>query len=196
MEEAVTREVTRLLREARGGDRSALEQVLPLVYDDLHQRAARAFAHERAGHTLQPTALVSEAYLRLAGMQDMEWVDRAHFFAVSAVCMRRILVDHARRHGAARRGGDRARVDLDAVDVVTRSSPTDLLALHEAMERLEAFDERKAKVAELKLFGGLENRETAEAMGISVATVERDWRMARAWLHRELGGSGARGAAP
>jgi RNA polymerase sigma factor (TIGR02999 family) len=194
MEQADTREVTRLLREARSGDRSALERVLPLVYDDLHRRADRAFAHERVGHTLQPTALVSEAYLRLAGMEKMEWVDRAHFLAVAAVCMRRILVDHARRHGAIRRGGDRARVDLDAVDPLTRSSPTDLLALHEAMERLGEFDERKAKVAELKLFGGLENRETAEAMGISVATVERDWRMARAWLHRELGGRSSRGA--
>lgn len=183
-------DVTRLLRRWSDGDRGALDQLLPIVYDQLRGVAHRRLEGERAGHTLQTTALVHEAYARMAGA-DLRWKDRTHFFALAARTMRRILVDYARARTAGKRGGVAEPVRLDAltVEIVGDEGPgmdADVIALHEALERLEAQDERKARVVEAHVFGGLTYDETAEALGISAATVDRDLRLAKAWLAREL----------
>jgi RNA polymerase sigma factor (TIGR02999 family) len=179
--------VTTLLRQWKGGDDSALDRLLPLVYAELRRIAARHLRRERAGHSLQPTGLVHEAYLRLVASPGPEWQDRAHFFGVSARLMRQILVDHARARGAAKRGGAARRVTLTEGVEPAVVRDLDLLALDEALRRLEAMDPVQGRVVELRYFAGLSIEETAEVLGKSPATVNREWRMARAWLRRELG---------
>lgn len=178
-------EVTALLRAWRTGDDGALERLIPLVYDELHEIARRTMRGERADHTLQATALVHEAYARLID-SAVTWQDRSHFFAVAARQMRRILVDHAKARGRVKRGRGADRITLDESVAVAPEPPADLLALDEALERLAALDERKARVIELHFFGGLTQEEAAEALGVSAATVERDLRFAKAWLYREM----------
>ncbi len=182
---------TRLLLAWTAGDRQALDQMLPLVYDELHRLAAGYLARERPDHTLQPTALVHEAFLRLINQREVDWRNRAQFFGVAAGLMRRILVNHARDRAAAKRGGERERVSLSLVEVPSGGPDVDLIALEDAMERLAALDERKAKVVELRFFGGLSVEEVAEVLGVSRATVEREWSFARAWLFDALGGNDA-----
>ena len=177
--------VTRLLLDWRGGNAQALDDLLPLVYDELRRLAARHMVGEADGHTLQPTALVHEAYVRLVDA-DIEWQDRAHFFAAASRVMRRMLVDHARARGRQKRGGGRARVTLHNADAVTPPPDLDLLALDEALETLAAQDPRKARAVELRYFGGLNLEEIAAVTDVSIATVHRDLRMATAWLMARL----------
>lgn len=188
-------QVTRLLKEWGAGSPQALDQLMPQVYDHVRDLAARALAHEPDDHTLQPTALVNEAYLRLAGRRSVQWENREQFFGFLADLMRRILVDHARRQRANKRGGDAVKVELRDVDVPAMRSP-DLLALDDALQGLEAIDPRQCRIVELKFFVGLRDKETAEVLGISVKTVERQWRAAKAWLRRELTRSSSGAAAP
>lgn len=178
--------ITHLLGDWSRGNREALDALIPHVHAELHAVARRYLARERPGHTLQPSALVNEAYMRLVGVRDMRWQNRAHFVAVAAQLMRFILVDHCRRKGYAKRGGKAARVTLNDHLVVAPERSDELIALDDALNRLAALDERKARIAELRYFGGLTVEETAEALSVSVATVMRDWRLARAWLRREL----------
>lgn len=182
---AAVGEITQLLRAWSEGDQSALERLTPVVYDELHRLAGRYMRCERPGHSLQTTALVNEAYMRLVDYKRMQWQDRAHFFAVSAQLIRRILVEHARRHNL-RRGGGVEHVSLEEAAVVGGSRSADLLALDEAMKRLAQFDPRKEQVIEMHFFGGLSVEETAEVLKVSAATVMRDWSTAKAWLYREL----------
>lgn len=181
-------DITGALREWSGGDREALERLLPLVFKELHRQAAAYLRRERADHTLQATALINEAYLKLVDQAPQDFKDRSHFFAISARLMRQILVDHARTRLREKRGGRQAvRVQLDeAVDAGGRPADIDLIALDEALQRLSGIDQQQARVVELRYFSGLSLDETAEAMGISRATVARDWNVARAWLKREL----------
>lgn len=179
--------VTRLLRAWSEGDRDALDALMPLVYEELSRVARRQLAKERPGHTLQPTALVHEAYVRLIGERNMLWQSRTHFVAVAAQMMRFILVDHCRRKRVAKRGGSQAvRVTFDDALAVAVHHDDQLIALDEALMRLTRQDERKGRIVELRYFGGLTVEETAVALSVSVATVMRDWRMAQAWLQREL----------
>jgi RNA polymerase sigma factor (TIGR02999 family) len=178
-------EVSRLLLAYTNGDESAFADLVPLVYEELRVLARRHLRNERTGHTLQTTALIHEAYLRLVGA-DVRWEGKVHFFAVSAQIMRRILVDHARRRGRAKRGGSDIPSSLEELPVAAPETPADLEALDEALERLTSFDPRKARVVELHYFGGLTYDEVAQALHISAATVDRDLRLAKAWLHREL----------
>ena len=181
--------VTQLLVRWEGGDRAALDALMPLVEQELRQLARSYLRRERSGHTLQPTALVNEAYLKLVDQRDARWQSRAHFYGVAAQLMRRILVDHARARAAEKRGGPQAyAVTLSEADRVSAQPALDLLAVHEALEELAALDPQQARVVELKFFGGLTIEETAEALGVSHATVERDWKAARAWLRRKLEG--------
>ncbi|MFM9995663.1 MAG: sigma-70 family RNA polymerase sigma factor [Phycisphaerales bacterium] len=187
--------VTLLLDRAQRGDRTATDELFPLVYDELRALAARTLDGERIGHTLQPTALVNEAYLRLVGPADAGWQSRAHFFGAAAKAIRRILTDHARTKGRLKRGGGRAggRIPLDEALVVGDDTVPDLVALDEALERLGAMDAQKARVVELRFFAGLSVEDVARALGVSESTVARDWRFARVWLHKELGdGAGGR----
>jgi len=179
-------EVTELLRKWRSGDKQALDKLTPLVYDELHRLAHQYISRERHGHTLQTTALVNEAYLRLVEQKDVEWENRAHFFAVSAQVMRHILVDYARQHASAKRGGNFQKVALDGEVIVSRERAAELVALDEAMQALHEIHPRRSKVVELRYFGGLNNREAAEVLKVSEVTIERDWRFAKAWLYREL----------
>jgi len=179
-------EVTSLLHAWRAGDQGALDKLMPLVYAELHRIAHRYMVREHTGHTLQTTAVVNEAYLRLINARQVEWKDRAHFFAISANLMRRILVEFARSRGRNKRGGDARKVELDEALVITPQRGTDLVALDDALTALAAFDERKAKVIELRFFGGLSVEETAEILNVSPHTVMRDWRLAKLWLWREL----------
>jgi RNA polymerase sigma factor (TIGR02999 family) len=180
-------EVSTLLRAWSGGDQSALEKLTPIVYDELHRLARRYMQGERPGHSLQTTALVNEAYTRLVDYKRMQWQDRAHFFAVSAQLMRRILVEHARRHNL-KRGAGVQHVSLDEAAFVGGDEDADLLALDDAMNELARLDQRKVQVVEMRFFGGLSVEETAEVLKISTVTVKRDWRAARTWLYRELTG--------
>jgi RNA polymerase sigma-70 factor, ECF subfamily len=182
--------ITHLLHEWSAGNERALEELTPLVYEELRRQAARYLRRERQGHTLQTTALIHEAYLRLVGARDMQWQGRAHFFAIAANLMRRILVDHARRRDAHKRGGDQARLPLDEALAIAEESHVDLLALDEALDRLAAFDAQQARVVELRFFSGLSVEETATALGVSPRTVKSDWALARAWLRREIGRMG------
>jgi RNA polymerase sigma factor (TIGR02999 family) len=180
-------DVTGLLQAWGGGDPAALDQLVPIVYDELHRQAQRYLRRENPGHTLQTTALVHEAYLRLVDQREARWQNRAQFFGVAAQAMRRILVDHARRHQAAKRGGSAVPVPLEEGEVAAAGSDVDLVALDDALTRLAALDPQQARVVELRYFTGLGIAETAEALRISPATVKREWAMARAWLKRELG---------
>jgi RNA polymerase sigma factor (TIGR02999 family) len=183
-------DVTQLLRAWRAGDAGAGERLLPIVYAELHRRAAVAMRREDAGHTLQPTALVHEAYMRLVDQRGGEWQNRSQFYGIAAQMMRRILIDHAREHLAAKRGGGAKQVTLSGIEAAADSDDAvEILALHEALEKLATLDERQAKVVELRYFGGLSVEEAAEALEISAATVKREWATARAWLKRELAGS-------
>ena len=190
MSEHDPHEVTRLLQELDAGQADAAEQLAPLVYGELHVLAVHAMRREQDGHTLRPTALLHEAFLRLVGQQNAAWQSRSHFYGIAANAMRRILVDHARRRRAAKRdGGLRVTLDDSAAAVAGGdASALDLIALDEALSRLGALDPRQARVVELRFFAGLEVEETARALGISPATVKRDWTFARAFLQRELAG--------
>ncbi|MCU1264525.1 MAG: polymerase, sigma-24 subunit, subfamily [Acidobacteria bacterium] len=180
-------EISLMLRAWSDGDTQALNNLLPLVYDELHRQAHRCLRHERTGHTLQTTDLIHEAYLKLAAQAGVEWENRAHFFALSAQLMRHILVDYARAKHRAKRGGEALRLSLSKAELVaTEESDVDLLALDEALTRLAAIDEQQSRVVEMRYLGGLDIEETAAALGISSATVKRDWTTAKAWLGREL----------
>ncbi len=180
-------ELTQILQDARGGDEAAANRLLPLVYDELRLLAGSYFRNQNSDHTLQPTALVHEAYVRLINSDTAAWNDRAHFFAVAATAMRQILIDHARRKGADKRGGNWKQVSMDdASDRADFGSNLDLLALDDAMQRLSEKSPRKAQVVELRVFGGLTCDETAAVLGISSKAAEADWYGARAWLRREL----------
>lgn len=179
--------VTRLLESIASGDRSAADQLLPLVYDELHALAEAVFRRERADHTLQPTALVNEAYMKLVGQSSLKFDGRKQFLALASKAMRNILVDHARGRNRQKRGGDQQRVALTAVGAeASEPSVIDMVALDDALQRLAELDPRKSKLVELRFFGGLTSDEAAEVLGIARSTAADDWRMARAWLHREL----------
>ena len=177
--------VTQMLLDWRGGNEDALERLMPMVYDELRRLAGHYMKTERKGHTLQATALVNEAYIRLVDMK-VSWQDRAHFFAVAARLMRRLLVDHARSHNRAKREGDAVKVTLGEALEVSSGPASNVLAVDEALTRLAEFDPRKSEILELRYFGGLNNEEVAEALNISRATVQRDLRLAKTWLIREL----------
>src|SRR5262245_3184393 len=179
-------EVTRMLRQWSSGDQTVVERLTPLVYDELRRLAESYMRHERPGHTLQPTALIHEAYLRLIDQGQPEWRGRSHFFSFAAHLMRQILVDHARSRNAEKRGAGLKLVTLARADAAAPQRDIDLVALEQALDRLAAFDSRRARVLELRFFGGLTEEETAESLGTSVATVRRDLRLAEAWLYREL----------
>jgi len=168
------------------GEREALDNLMPIIYDELRRQAAHYLKHEREGHTLQTTALVHEAYVRLIDQNGVRWQNRAHFFAISAELMRRILVDHARKRNAAKRGGDAVRVTLDEVVQGAGQQNLDLIAVDKALTRLAALDAQQARVVELRFFGGLTVEETAEVLGVSERTVKRDWSVAKAWIRRAL----------
>ncbi|HSK20632.1 MAG TPA: ECF-type sigma factor [Longimicrobiales bacterium] len=180
--------MTAALAAARDGTPGALDRVFPLVYEQLHRLAHRRLAAESPGHTLSTTALVHEAYVKLVDQTRVQWQDRAHFFAVAAGAMRRILVDHARRHRAARRGGGIRHEALDEVEIAVVERAEEIVALDEALLRLAAIDARQARVVEFRFFGGLTEAETAETMGLSQRTVAREWVTAKGWLYRELRG--------
>jgi RNA polymerase sigma factor (TIGR02999 family) len=179
-------EITKLLQNWSGGDDHALDKLFPLVYDELHRQAANYLRRERAGHTLQTTALLHEAYIRVVGNREGSWENRFQFFAFAAKIMRNILVDHARAKQREKRGAGALKISLVDVNPQTPELDLDLLALDEALERLGKIDEQQVRIVELRYFGGLSLEETAEALNISRATVTRDWNVARAWLHREL----------
>jgi RNA polymerase sigma factor (TIGR02999 family) len=185
-------DVTQILKAASDGNREALDRLLPLVYDELRRLAQHHLADERADHTLQATALVHEAYMRLIDQKRVVWQNRAHFFAVASQAIRRILVDHARAREAARRGGGAERLPIDAaLDAAIAMPGTQILALNAALTRLADDEPDKARIVEMRFFGGLTNEEIAEVIGASLSTIERQWRFARAWLYRELDGAGA-----
>jgi RNA polymerase sigma-70 factor (ECF subfamily) len=183
---APSREVTELLVAWSGGDERALEELTPRVYRELHRLAKRHMAGERVDHTLQPTALVNEAYVRLIDWKNVHWQNRAHFMGVAARLMRRVLVDHARSRGYAKRGGGALKVTLDDTALVSKEKDAELLALDDALSRLSEMDERKCKVVELRFFGGLSVKETAEVLNVSPNTVLNDWDFAKSWLLREI----------
>jgi RNA polymerase sigma factor (TIGR02999 family) len=179
--------VTALLGDWSGGNRAALTALLPLVYGELRRVAARQLRRERADHTLQPTALVHEAYIRLVDQRQVDWQNRAHFFGVAAQVMRRILVDHARRHDAGKRGDGVRCVSIDEARDVAATNAIPVLALDQALDRLETVDAELARIVELRAFGGLTIEEAAHVLSVSPSTAKRDWRTAKAWLNRELG---------
>ena len=178
--------VSELLRTWGDGDAAALNDLLPLVEQELRRRARHYMAQERRGHTLQVTALVNETFIRLTGAQQVRWHDRTHFFSMAARLMRRVLVDHARNRGYQKRGGAAERVPLDEGMAVTPAPDVDLIALDRALDGLEQLDPRKCKVVDMRYFAGMTNEEIADALGVSIDTVKRDWRMAKLWLLREL----------
>ena len=179
-------EVTDLLNEWGNGDQEALNRLMPLVYDELHRLASRYLRHERVGHTLQTTALVHEAYLKLVDQKKANWHNRVQFFAAAAKVMRHVLVDYARSRKAAKRGGDYCRLSLDEAAISSQDKDADLLVLNEALDNLAAIDPQQSRVVELRVFGGLTVEDTAEALGISARTVKREWSMAKAWLHQQI----------
>jgi RNA polymerase sigma factor (TIGR02999 family) len=182
-------DVTRLLQEWRGGRKDALDRLMPLVYDELHFIASRHRSRERSGGPLQTTALVNEAYLKLVGQRNVDWQNRAHFFAIAATLMRRILVDHARREQRPKHGGDAVAVSLEDVPGLAQAAPVDTvdaIALDTALTKLETIDPEQARIVELRFFGGLTVEETGEVMDRSPATIKREWTLAKGWLYREL----------
>ena len=184
---AQTHTVTQMLVAwSDSGNREAFDQLMPIVYDELRRQAARYLKHERQNHTLQTTALVHEAYVRLIDQAGVRWQNRAHFYGIAAEMMRRILVDHARKRNAAKRGGEAVKVTLNDEDQPAAEQNLDLIAVDEALTKLAALDKQQARVVELRFFGGLNVEETAEVLGISDRTVKRDWSVAKAWIRREL----------
>jgi RNA polymerase sigma factor (TIGR02999 family) len=179
-------DVTLLLRQVKAGDGAAESRLLELVYPQLRRIARNYLSRERTGHTLQPTALVNEAYLQLVGQLEKDWQNRSHFYAVAAQLMRRILVDHARQRKAAKRDGNRQRVELTDALAISGDRLDEILAIDEALKRLAEFDLRGAKVVEMRFFGGMTEEEAAEVLGVATRTVKRDWNAAKAWLHGEL----------
>jgi RNA polymerase sigma factor (TIGR02999 family) len=181
-----TSDVTRLLQEWGQGDLSALERLIPLVFEDLRQIAARMFQHESDGHTLQPTALVNEVYLKLTDQRKIRWQNREQFFGVAAMMMRRILVDHAKGRQAAKRGSGAPKIQLDETIAVLERRDEEVVALDEALSQLSVFDHRQGQIVEMRFFMGFSHEEIADILGISVTTVKREWRTAKLWLYREL----------
>jgi RNA polymerase sigma-70 factor, ECF subfamily len=179
--------VTALLLDWSNGNEESLDRLIPVVYDELRRHAARHLLRERRQHTLQTTALIHEAYLRLIDQKHVRWQNRAHLFGIAARLMRQILIDHARKHHAAKRGGADIRLSLEEAMAASEGRDVNLMALDEALNRLAALDPRKGRVVELRYFGGLGMEETAEVLGVSLATAKHDWSMAKAWLRRELG---------
>ena len=186
-------QITQLLQSWSQGNQGAMEKLVPLVYDQLHRLAKRYISDERPGHTLQTTALVNEAYLRLVGSSHANWAGRGHFFGVCAQVMRRILVDWARSHQALKRGGEVSALDLNEALVAVKQPDSDLVAIDDALTALAAIDPRKGQVVELRFFGGLSVKETADILKVSPETVQRDWKFAKSWLKRELSGRPSRG---
>ncbi len=181
-----TQQITQMLRDWGGGNREALEGLMPLVYDELHRQAANFLRRERSDHTLQATALINETYLKLIDQRDVNWESRTHFFAIAASMMRRILVDYARTKNREKRGGGAIKLTLNEDALVSKERSIDLMALDQALTRLEKHDEQQARIVELRYFSGLTLEETAAALKVSRTTVVNDWAMAKAWLHREL----------
>lgn len=179
-------EVTRILHEWKAGDSGAPERLMPYVYDELKRQARFCMSRERSDHTLQPTALVHEAFLKLADVSGIDWQDRGHFFAIAARLMRQILVDHARQHSAAKRGSGRVRLSIDDVDVPVEERAETILIVNDALDRLAAFDSKQSQIVEMRFFGGLTNSEISQSLEISERTVAREWRSAQLWLLREL----------
>lgn len=177
---------TQILQQVNAGDRNAAEQLFPLVYDEFRAMAARRLRQERPDHTLQPTALVHEAYMKLIDQTRINWQGRQHFFAIAAQAMRRVLIDHARQHRRQKRGGGRAKVSLDETVVLSPQRSDELILLDETLQRLAQVDPRQARIVELRFFGGLTVEEAAQIIGVSKRTVEGDWTMAKAWLKREM----------
>ncbi len=186
MAQPSTHQVTQLLIEWSNGNKAALDKLMPLVYEELHRLAHRYLSRERPNHTLQTTALVNEAYLRLVDRENVHWQNRAHFFAISAQLMRCILVDHARSLAYAKRGGGARKIELDEALVVSQERAADVVALDEALKQLAGFDPQQSRIVELRFFGGLTIEETAEALSLSPATIKREWVSAKAWLYHEL----------
>jgi len=180
-------QVTGLLAAVQRGDDAAVNQLIPVVYEELRRLAKRHMAGQRRGHTLQTADLVNEAYLKLVNVQETGWKDRLHFFAVASRAMRSVLVDYARRRGYAKRGGNPVRVSLSEADQRSEEKSAEVIAVDEALSGLAALDPRKSRIVELRYFGGLSVEETAGLLGLSARTIKREWRWARAWLHRELG---------
>ena len=179
-------EVTQLLIEWRNGDRAALDKLMPLIHEELRRLAHHYMSRERPGHTLQTTALVNEAYLRLVNRKEVHWQNRAHFFAIAAQCMRSILVDHARGLAYAKRGGGARKTSLDEGMVVSQERAAEVVALDDALKELAALDPQQSRIVELRFFGGLTVEEAAEVLSLSPATIKREWSTAKAWLYREL----------
>jgi RNA polymerase sigma factor (TIGR02999 family) len=186
MSEKLQHEVTQILREWSEGDSDAPVRLMPLVYDELRRQARNYLGKERGAKTLQPTALVHEAYLRLVDQTRVNWQNRTHFFGIASNMMRRILIDHARAHATEKRGGAAIRLSVDDVQIPLEQRAADFLALDEALKDLAKFDERKARIVEMRFFGGLTDEEIAEVLGVTSRTVSRDWKTARLWLYREL----------
>lgn len=179
-------EVTQILHDWSGGDANAPERLMPFVYDELRRLARGFLFRERGSHTLQPTALVNEAYLRLVDQTSVNWQNRAHFYGIASSMMRRVLIDHARAHATEKRGGAAVHLSLNDLQIPLEQRAADFVALDEALERLTQFDERKCRVVEMRFFGGLKDEEIAEVLGVTTRTVLRDWKKARLWLYREL----------
>jgi len=180
-------EITQMLLELTDGNEEVVNQILPHIYDELRRLASSYLRRERSNHTLQPTALVHEAYMKLIDQSRVKWQNRAHFFGIAAQVMRRILMDHARKHTAEKRGGDAEVLPIEEeILIVSHDKSAELVALDDALNQLAEMDERKAKIVELRYFGGLSIEETAEVLGVSVPTVNREWRMAKAWLYSEI----------
>ncbi|HET6891885.1 MAG TPA: sigma-70 family RNA polymerase sigma factor [Pyrinomonadaceae bacterium] len=186
MSQTSTHEVTRLLLDWSNGDKTALDKLMPLIYDELRRLAHRYMSRERAGHTMQTTALVNEAYVRLVNRKNVQWQDRAHFFAIAAELMRTILVDHARSHATAKRGGGARKFSLDEALVVSQERAAEVVSLDEALKALALIDPKQSRIVELRFFGGLTIEETAEVLDLSAATIKREWNTAKAWLYHEL----------
>ena len=184
-------EITQVLSSISQGDRSAVERLMPLVYDEFRALASNYLRRESPGHTLQPTALVNEAFLKLVDQKNVDWQGKSHFFAIGAQAMRRILVDHARSKHREKRGGDRQKISLNEEITLSPQRDEDLMAVDEALEKLADLDARQAKIVELRFFGGLTVQEVAEVLGVSKRTVEAEWTMVKAWLRRELSDEGA-----
>ena len=186
MTEAPTHQVTQLLIDWSNGDQSAFDRLMPLIDEELRRLAHRYMSRERAGHTLQTTALVNEAFLRLVNRKNLQWQNRAHFFGLAAQVMRTILVDHARSHASAKRGGGTRNLELDEAMVVSQQKASEVIALDEALKQLALIDPRQSRIVELRFFGGLTVEEAAEVLHVSPVTIKREWSIAKAWLYQEL----------